>query len=294
MSTETTEIVSKIDVKKSRKSNMHDGGIILPPTDIAPHKQTDSRAQTPELLQVGSAADPRSSHTTAKKSKRHKVEDTEKHAIASSQIPEDVEVTKPKKKKRKHVDVEESTSVREEEVNLTGTDKDRKKKKKKKKRDLAEENLDNLASTDERQISRKSKKGQTSEGDGIIEDREINITEKRNKKRNKEKRHDRQVDDVQSPKKKKANKIDLPNPDDDKSITDQARKGQFDLIVSFTSNVYRFSHMSYPSSPALAYAYAKFAEPDNWKFNKARQNWLIRNIWSEQVIGNLLQSYGCF
>lgn len=35
---------------------------------------------------------------------------------------------------------------------------------------------------------------------------------------------------------------------------------------------------------ALSYAYQRFYSPSLWKFNKAKQNWLIRNIWSEQAI----------
>ncbi|KAH7887990.1 hypothetical protein F5I97DRAFT_934960 [Phlebopus sp. FC_14] len=46
---------------------------------------------------------------------------------------------------------------------------------------------------------------------------------------------------------------------------------------------------------ALSYAYERFQNPSSWKFNKARQNWLIRNIWSEQAIPEkylpLLQRY---
>ncbi|KIM67881.1 hypothetical protein SCLCIDRAFT_20862 [Scleroderma citrinum Foug A] len=34
---------------------------------------------------------------------------------------------------------------------------------------------------------------------------------------------------------------------------------------------------------ALSYAYQRFHAPSLWKFNKAKQNWLIRNIWSEQA-----------
>lgn len=35
---------------------------------------------------------------------------------------------------------------------------------------------------------------------------------------------------------------------------------------------------------ALDYAFTQFEEPDNWKFNKARQNWIIRNVWSEEAV----------
>jgi len=54
----------------------------------------------------------------------------------------------------------------------------------------------------------------------------------------------------------------ISNPDQDASLTDQARK-------------------------ALAYAYIQFDDPAAWKFHKARQNWLIRNVWSDQTIPEL-------
>ncbi|KAI0663115.1 hypothetical protein C8Q70DRAFT_493546 [Cubamyces menziesii] len=34
----------------------------------------------------------------------------------------------------------------------------------------------------------------------------------------------------------------------------------------------------------LHYAFTQFEEPESWKFNKARQNWIIRNVWSEQAV----------
>jgi len=63
-------------------------------------------------------------------------------------------------------------------------------------------------------------------------------------------------------KKRKAGCTDLPDPEDDASLGNQARK-------------------------ALTYAHQQFDDPTNWKFNKARQNWLIRNIWSNQAIPDL-------
>ncbi|KAI0269211.1 hypothetical protein BC834DRAFT_617372 [Gloeopeniophorella convolvens] len=34
---------------------------------------------------------------------------------------------------------------------------------------------------------------------------------------------------------------------------------------------------------ALSYAYTHCSDPPNWKFKKARQNWLIRNLWSSSI-----------
>ncbi|KAI0091860.1 hypothetical protein BDY19DRAFT_990629 [Irpex rosettiformis] len=42
--------------------------------------------------------------------------------------------------------------------------------------------------------------------------------------------------------------------------------------------------LSEQASRALSYAYTQAHNPTNWKFNKARQNWLIRNVLSEETI----------
>ncbi|KAF8559082.1 hypothetical protein OG21DRAFT_1600676 [Imleria badia] len=42
--------------------------------------------------------------------------------------------------------------------------------------------------------------------------------------------------------------------------------------------------LSEPSRRALSYAYERCLGSKVWKFNKARQNWLLRNVWSEQAI----------
>ncbi|KAJ7937297.1 hypothetical protein B0H13DRAFT_2425143 [Mycena leptocephala] len=59
-------------------------------------------------------------------------------------------------------------------------------------------------------------------------------------------------------KKHKKNKTGYPDPEDDPSLSEQARK-------------------------ALAYAFLQIRKPTKWKFSKARQNWLIRNIWSTTI-----------
>ncbi|KAG6378528.1 hypothetical protein JVT61DRAFT_12790 [Boletus reticuloceps] len=38
------------------------------------------------------------------------------------------------------------------------------------------------------------------------------------------------------------------------------------------------------SRRALSYAYERCRGIEAWKFNKARQNWLLRNVWSEQAV----------
>ena len=34
---------------------------------------------------------------------------------------------------------------------------------------------------------------------------------------------------------------------------------------------------------ALIYIYSQFTSPETWKFNKARQNWIIRNVLTSKV-----------
>ncbi|KAF8917819.1 hypothetical protein CPB85DRAFT_141310 [Mucidula mucida] len=60
-------------------------------------------------------------------------------------------------------------------------------------------------------------------------------------------------------KKKHKNKTGLLDPSEDSSLSEQAQK-------------------------ALSYAFTQFRHPKRWKFQKARQNWLIRNAWSAESI----------
>ncbi|KAG6844109.1 hypothetical protein H0H87_009715 [Tephrocybe sp. NHM501043] len=65
--------------------------------------------------------------------------------------------------------------------------------------------------------------------------------------------------DVVVPKKKRKNKTGFPDPSEDTTLSEQSQK-------------------------CLSYAFLQFHHPSKWKFNKARQNWLIRNIWSKEMI----------
>ncbi|KAF8640080.1 hypothetical protein AX17_001320 [Amanita inopinata Kibby_2008] len=68
------------------------------------------------------------------------------------------------------------------------------------------------------------------------------------------------ADESQRPKKKKRkDSRRISDPNDDNALSEQARR-------------------------ALAYAYTQHNHPSEWKFNKARQNWLIRNVWSPKSI----------
>ncbi|KAF8211433.1 hypothetical protein K438DRAFT_1752191 [Mycena galopus ATCC 62051] len=61
------------------------------------------------------------------------------------------------------------------------------------------------------------------------------------------------------PKKKpKKNKTGFPDPSDDPSLSEQASK-------------------------ALSYAFLQFRKRSKWKFSKPRQNWLLRNFFSDKI-----------
>ncbi|KAK7061467.1 DNA helicase [Favolaschia claudopus] len=61
-------------------------------------------------------------------------------------------------------------------------------------------------------------------------------------------------------KKKRKNRTGFPDPSEDPTLSEQASK-------------------------ALCYAFSQFhkSKHTQWKFSKARQNWLIRNIWSDKI-----------
>ncbi|KAF9028469.1 hypothetical protein BDZ89DRAFT_1066117, partial [Hymenopellis radicata] len=83
-------------------------------------------------------------------------------------------------------------------------------------------------------------------------------------KKTKKRKRDADADDAtlstESAKKKKhKNKTGLLDPSEDSSLSEQAQK-------------------------ALSYAFTQFRHPKRWKFQKARQNWLIRNAWSAESV----------
>ncbi|KAF9652118.1 hypothetical protein BDM02DRAFT_3109523 [Thelephora ganbajun] len=64
-----------------------------------------------------------------------------------------------------------------------------------------------------------------------------------------------------SPRKRKKSKKPIhPDPSGDSDLTEQSQK-------------------------ALTYIYSQSTLPEIWKFNKARQNWIIRNVWTSKVPG---------
>jgi hypothetical protein len=69
-----------------------------------------------------------------------------------------------------------------------------------------------------------------------------------------------------------------PEQDEETDLPEQARKG-----AALSASLYPPS-LTAVTTTALSYAFCRFHDPDSWKFNKARQNWLVRNLWNFQSV----------
>ena len=102
------------------------------------------------------------------------------------------------------------------------------------------------------------------------------------------------TEDHSSQKRKKSKASTHPNPGDDSDLTEQSQKGSHSFSTSLQP----------PKSPttrstvtALIYVCSQSASPETWKFNKARQNWVIRNVWTSEVSSGCIRevhSLTCF
>ncbi|KAG1892747.1 hypothetical protein F4604DRAFT_1565541 [Suillus subluteus] len=165
-------------------------------------------------------------------------------------------------------------------ANLTTTsDTERKKKNKSYSEDVAHEKLKDRS--DERRKEKTKKKlkhSDESQHEGVALDGQVahsndtkvqtpeeaapEKSQQKKKKKRKAEEQSGETPDSKPLKKKKGHRPpDLPctDPSVDESLPDQSRK-------------------------ALSYAYARFEDPPNWKFNKAKQIWLIKRLWSEEMI----------
>jgi hypothetical protein len=79
-------------------------------------------------------------------------------------------------------------------------------------------------------------------------------------------------------KKKHKNRTDFADPREDTQLNTQSRKGAHCSVA--LARLDRFSLLS----TALEYVFTQMNRPSRWKFNKARQNWLIRNVWSSETV----------
>lgn len=161
-------------------------------------------------------------------------------------------------------------------ANLTTGDAERKKKNKNYLGNVAHEQLKDR-SDERRKEKTKKKLKHSDEGqdEGVALDGQVThsndtkvrtpeeaTSEKSRQKKRKAQEQSGETPDSKPLKKKKGHRPpDLPSidPSADESLSDQSRK-------------------------ALSYAYARFEDPPNWKFNKARQIWLIKRLWSEEMV----------
>ncbi|EPQ59582.1 hypothetical protein GLOTRDRAFT_119627 [Gloeophyllum trabeum ATCC 11539] len=171
-----------------------------------------------------------------------------------------------KTKRRKHEDVPEPAEKGDsatDAVAVSQTETNVKKRKHKKK--VADDELQEMndgSSMDNDENEPKSSKKSKTKSKSTEDDVEP-PAEKKKKRKKSDKEVTIDEDKASKPKAKKRKRLkdspSYPDPSEDKTLTEQACK-------------------------ALTYAWSQFHEAETWKFNKARQNWLIRNVWSEESI----------
>ncbi|PPQ63976.1 hypothetical protein CVT24_009099 [Panaeolus cyanescens] len=134
-------------------------------------------------------------------------------------------------------------------------------KSKKKKSSKSSEKVDSAAVKEKEEKSRPKKTEEQPLDDKPKDD--IELSDKKRKKRKRGIETEERTAVVEEtpapPKKKHKNRTEFADPRVDESLSTQARKG-------------------------LEYAFLQMNKPAKWKFNKARQNWLIRNIWSPENV----------
>ncbi|PIL36832.1 hypothetical protein GSI_00522 [Ganoderma sinense ZZ0214-1] len=208
--------------------------------------KTSSSVSTPAVTDMIESSSEPAKETVRKKRKKTDGE-------GASESSQGVEDSGPKKKKKEHRREEEAT----EQVNGLQIEEDdggRKKKKKRRESSTAES-------------GEKGYQGEGGLGNEEVGDHRTDVKLSSSKKGKKEKKRKQSEDegDMARPKEKSKKKrkhgssSGFPNPSEDESLNDQARK-------------------------ALEYAFTQFEDPDRWKFHKARQNWLLRNIWSDETV----------
>ncbi|KAI0650096.1 hypothetical protein C8Q79DRAFT_942247 [Trametes meyenii] len=207
-----------------------------------------------------------------KKSKKAKpaLVDEAPEADAPGASAEEAATSKEKKhKKRKHVEGDEASAPRDTE------EPEKKRKRRKRESDPAAPKvaprsfpavapLEPAEADEETEKSEKSESKKRRAKGESKEAEEQPAKEKKSKKKEKRKREkdatEGQPEGAKSKKKRKHRSTSgYPDPTEDESLSEQAQK-------------------------ALHYAFTQFEEPGSWKFNKARQNWIIRNLWSEEAI----------
>ncbi|KAG9219237.1 hypothetical protein CCMSSC00406_0001647 [Pleurotus cornucopiae] len=186
--------------------------------------------------------------SSSKKRKSRKTAETTTNEINEPQDEQPSRTKKSRKKDADHTAAVHAPIPPESTEGVTdGKEKPSKKEKKKRKK-----NKDSI--TEEEVVQPVD--GTAVPETPLDEDTTSKPKKKKSKKRDPSPSHE--TDAIEEPVKKKR-KRSKPDPSEDEALSEQARK-------------------------ALIYAHSYVRYPDSWKFNKARQNWLIRNIWSDELI----------
>jgi hypothetical protein len=222
---------------------------------------------------------------STKRKKRRETEEKLLTAHESGQKSvEDEDTRKDDRRKRKHREPEPVVTPSHESETLVEATEEKKKRKSKKRVDE-----DGVHPTEEKSSKKRSRKRSKGEGIPIVKDAREDDSKADTlvpKKKKRKSEDDAAIDETASKKKRsKRHKTDLTDPSHDKSLSGGSSKGECLEL-----------HVTYLRTPqlnvvlALYYAYLHVAEPKSWKFNKAKQNWIIRNIWSEtEVSGSIHQ-----
>ncbi|PCH41374.1 hypothetical protein WOLCODRAFT_163035 [Wolfiporia cocos MD-104 SS10] len=259
--------------KKSKVKHDHD----------AKHEPT-VQAKSSDQPVEGSAADTKKHVKKSKRKKETSQVDAPEVVADDADRPDKLE----KKSKRRQKEVDTVVDSASPDTAPEG----KPKKEKKKKRNTAEisdaiepvalENLPKESTQDavaegagaqdeavEDGDAQKTRKKKRSREKDTSQEAEVQAgTEEKKKKRKEKRKWEETTADAQEDaregkgrreKKRKTGSSELPDPSEDESLSEQACK-------------------------ALSYAFTQFDDPSKWKFNKARQNWLIRNVWSSTAI----------
>lgn len=234
--------------------------------------------------------------------------------IVATNVSEQSEtaVNEKKHKKRRHVEQEEAIEERQD------ADEPKKKKKRKHAKDPAgKDGTGDLASAVEASVSkdekgkkmnvdaadagadegkgkhakeaRRNQAGEATAGDSAESPAQAESQKPRKSKKDKKRKKgianaEENEEDVpesggKHDKKKRKHRSSLPNPSEDGSLSEHARKG-----MSFYAVSRREYTLMQADHLALQYAFTQFDDTSSWKFNKARQNWLIRNVSNDEVV----------
>ncbi|KZT26964.1 hypothetical protein NEOLEDRAFT_1240628 [Neolentinus lepideus HHB14362 ss-1] len=226
--------------------------------------------------------------TSEEKEKEHKKSKAVRQARAEEGELER-EDRKGKKKKRK-LDEDQWVAVEDRQG------KKRKKKRSKQEHDAAEVPLNNSEGAPEtvevsigpslkkRKHKRKDSGAHTDlpgESSQDVEEETVE-SEKKSKSKHKSTTGDGEMMPVE--KKKKRHKMSDSAAEADERERPKSKKRKHSKKDTGYPDPTEDSTLSEQASKALNYARSQFSNPDTWKFNKARQNWLTRNVWSAESI----------